>query len=133
MNAALLGKLFGQEQRWVGPCTVIMDAEAAVQSLGVDSIIGGGAKSYAPRMVSGRVAADAVCLTQNALALLIVQQHKVRLSTGEEKQQQTLIVADAANIVAIEFLDTAILASLGLTPPPAKLGGSQHGLSAKPG
>ena len=28
MNSALLGKLFGQEQRWVGPCTVIMDAEA---------------------------------------------------------------------------------------------------------
>src|SRR5436309_1218814 len=131
MNPALLGKLFGQEQRWLGPCTVIMDAEAAVQSMGVDSIIGGGAKSYAPRLVSGRVAADAVCLSQDNSALLVVQHHKVRLNTGEEKIQQTLVIADAAHIVAIEFHDTAILANLGLTPPPAKLGGSQHGLSVK--
>ena len=132
MNSALLGKLFGQEQRWLGPCTVIMDAEAALQTLGVDSIIGGGAKSYAPRLVSGRIAADAVCLTQDGSALLISQQQKVRLNTGEEKIQQTVIIADAEHIVAIEFHDIAVLASLGLTPPPTKLGGSQHGLSVKP-
>lgn len=132
MNAALLGKLFGHEQRWTGPCTVIVDAEAAVQALGVDSIVGGGAKSYAPRMVSGRLAADSVCLTQDGSALLIVQYHKVRMNTGEEKFQQTLIIADASRIAAIEFLDTSVLANLGLTPPPAKLGGSQHGLSVKP-
>lgn len=131
MNTALLGKLFGQEQRWLGPCTVIMDAEAALQALGVDSIIGGGAKSYAPRLVSGRIPADAVCLTQDGLALLISQQQKVRLNTGEEKIQQTLIVADAERIVAVEFHDTAVLANLGLTPPPTKLSGSQHGLSVK--
>lgn len=132
MNSALLGKLFGQDQRWLGPCTVITSAEASVQSMGVDSIVGGGAKSYAPRMVSGRVAADAVCLTEDRSALMIVQQHKVRLNTGEEKVQQTLIIADAASVVAIEFLDTAMLANFGLTPPPSKLGGSQHGLSVKP-
>ena len=45
MNAGLLGKLFGRDQLWHGPCTVILDAEAGVYALGVDSIVSGGAKS----------------------------------------------------------------------------------------
>lgn len=127
MNAALLVKIFGREQRWHGPCVVVMDAEAAVQSLGVDSIIGGGTKNYAPRMVSGRVLADALCVLQDGSTVVILKQEKVRATTGEETVKQTVTVADAAHVVAIEFLDNAVLGSLGLGAPPVRLGGSHHG------
>jgi hypothetical protein len=127
MNAALLGKIFGREQRWTGPCVIVMDAEAAMQALGVDSIIGGGAKSYAPRAVSGRILADAACLLQDGSAIVILQQQKTRQSTGEEKVQQTLIVADTTHVVAIEFPDTSALATLGLTAPAIRTTGSHHG------
>lgn len=129
MNAVLLAKIFGQEQRWAGTCTIVMDAEAAVQAMGVDSIIGGGAKSYAPRMVSGRINADAVCLLKDGAALAIVQQQKLRSTTGEETLKQTLIVADTAHVVAVEFSDINVLANLGMSPPPQRLGGSHHGLN----
>lgn len=129
MNTALLTKMFGKEQRWCGSCTVVMDAEATVQALGVDSIVGGGTKAYSPRMVSGRIHGDAVCLVADGSALLIVQQQKVRSATGEEILKQTLIVADSTHIVAVEFADTNVLASLGLPPPPQRLSGSQHGLN----
>ena len=55
MNVPLLEKIFGRDQRWQGPCTVIVNAEAALYALGQDSIVGGGAKQYAPRMISGRI------------------------------------------------------------------------------
>jgi hypothetical protein len=132
MNAVLLGKIFGREQRWLGPCVVVMNAEAAVQALGTDSIIGGGAKSYAPRMVSGRIFADACCLTQDGTALIILQQQKFRASTGEEKIQQTLIIGDTANIVAVEFPDTNVLANLGLTAPVIRPTGSSHHGTPRP-
>lgn len=132
MNSALLVKIFGREQRWQGPCTVVMDAEAAVQSLGVDSIMGGGNKSYAPRMVSGRVAADSVCLLQDASALIIVQQQKLRSPSGEETIKNTLIVADTAHVVAVEFGDTGNLSNLGLSTPPQRPGGSHHGTQTRP-
>lgn len=127
MNVALLSKIFGREQRWHGPCVVIMDAEAAVQSLGVDSIVGGGAKNYAPRMVSGRVLADALCLLQDGATLVILKQEKMRATTGEETVKQTVTLADTAHVVAIEFLDNAVLAALGLGAPPVRAGGSHHG------
>lgn len=132
MNAALLGKMFGREQRWHGPCVIVMDAEAAVQALGVDSIIGGGAKNYAPRMVSGRINADAVCLSQDGSTLVILQQQKLRSTTGEETVKQTVTVADAARVVAVEYTDTAVLSSLGLTSPPVRPGGSHHGTIRPP-
>lgn len=127
MNVALLAKIFGREQRWHGPCVIVVDAEAAVQSLGVDSIIGGGAKNYAPRMVSGRINADAVCLTQDGSCLVILKQEKIRSTTGEETVKQTVTVADAGMVAAIEFTDNAVLASLGLGAPPTRIGGSHHG------
>ena len=37
----------------------------------------------------------------------------------------------APSAPGLEFHDTTLLANFGLTPPPAKLGGSQHGLSVK--
>lgn len=131
MNAALLGKIFGREQRWHGPCVIVMDAEAAVQSLGVDSIVGGGAKNYAPRMVSGRVLADSVCLTQDGTALVILKQDKIRSTTGEETIKQSVTVADAVRVAAVEFSDSAVLTALGLAAPPPRPGGSHHG-TAKP-
>jgi hypothetical protein len=118
MNTALLGKLFGSEQRWLGPCTIVLDADATVQTTGVDSIVGGGAKSYAPRLVSGRIAADSVCLVPgDASALVILQQQKTRGSSGEETVKQALIIADAAHVVAVEFPDMQPLTSLGLALP----------------
>src|SRR5438309_2088297 len=62
MNVKLLGKLFGIDGRWSGPCTVIVDADADVQSISNDSIVQGGMKSFAPRLITGRVTADAVRL-----------------------------------------------------------------------
>lgn len=132
MNASLLVKMFGREQRWHGPCVIVLDAEASVQSLGVDSILGGGAKQYAPRMVSGRVNADAVCLVQDGSAIVALQQQKMRASTGEETIKQTLIVADAANVVSVEFSDTSMLTNLGLSIPSFRLGGSHHGTQPRP-
>lgn len=117
MNAALLGKLFGHDQRWLGPCVVVLDAEATIQTQGTDSIIGGGAKSYAPRSVSGRIQADAACLLQDGSALVLLQQQKNRSTTGEETLRQTLTIADTAHVVAVEFNDTKALGSLGLSPP----------------
>jgi hypothetical protein len=127
MDGNLLGKLFGREQKWQAPCTVILAAEAALKNHGADSIVSGGVKMYAPRTVSGRVSADAVCLVQDASALLIVQQQKVRQDTGEETVKQSLTVVDPSQVAAVEFLDTAPLASLGLTPPVIR--GSSPGFS----
>jgi hypothetical protein len=132
MNAVLLGKIFGREQRWLGPCVVVMNAEASMQALGTDSIVGGGAKQYAPRMVSGRIIADACCLTQDGSALIILQATKHRASTGEEKILTTLVVADTAHIVAVEFPDTNVLSNLGLTAPVIRPTGSSHHGTARP-
>src|SRR5207253_1803695 len=51
MDARLLGKLFGHEQRWHGPCTVIVDSDASIIAIGADSIGSSATKSYAPRLV----------------------------------------------------------------------------------
>ena len=90
MDAGLLSKLFGSDQRWHGACTVIMNAEAALRTHGSDSIVSGGVKMFAPRTVSGRINADAVCLLQDHSALLIIQQQKVRQDTGEDVIKQFL-------------------------------------------
>jgi hypothetical protein len=132
MNAALLEKIFGRDQRWHGPCTVILDAEAGVTALGVDSIVGGGAKFYAPRMVSGRVSADSVCLLEDLSAVLLVQNQKVRQNTGEESLRQTLTIADVAHVVAVEMPETSALGALGVSNPPRQLSSSQSGYFARP-
>jgi hypothetical protein len=135
MDAALLQKLFGKDQRWHGPCTIVMNGEAALKTHGSDSIISGGVKMYAPRTVSGRVCADAVCLLEDCSAFLLVQQHKVRQDTGEESVKQFLIVADPAEVIAVEFVDTAALAILGLQAPTIRTGPgspSQQGTYPRP-
>jgi len=127
MHVELLGKIFGHDQKWHGPCTLIMDCPAAVATLGVDSLLGGGTKQYAPRMVSGRLPADHVCLLEGGQALVFLQQHKIRHPSGEEVVKQTLTVADAAHVVAVEFSDTRLLEALNLSMPPARPAGSAHG------
>jgi hypothetical protein len=117
MDAALLGKLLGRDQHWQGPCTVILDADATIQTGGTDAIGAGSMKTYAPRMVSGRINVDFVCLLADGQALAMVQQQRTRQQTGEEAIKNTLTVADAAHVVAIEFADLGPLANLGLSPP----------------
>ena len=102
-----------------------------MQSLGSDSIVGGGANSIARWW--WRINADACCLTQDGSALIILQASKHRASTGEEKILTTLVVADTAHIVAVEFPDTNVLSNLGLTAPVIRpTGSSSHHGTARP-
>jgi hypothetical protein len=119
MQARVLAKLFGHQKQWHGPCTVVLDADATIQASGTDSIINAGAKMYAPRLVSGRVTADAVCLLPEELSLVIVQQTRIRQATGEDQMHQTVTIVDVAHVAAVEFADARSLAALGLPEPPA--------------
>ena len=119
MNAGLLAKMFGQERQWRGPCTVVLDADAAIQPVGNDSVVNSGAKMYAPRLISGRVAADAACLLATEGALLLVQVQKIRQATGQDLTRQTLVVVSLDHIAAIEFADVSLVKALGLPDPPA--------------
>jgi len=134
MDAGLLSKLFGKSQEWQGPCVVVIDAEASVQTVGADSVAGGGTKLYAPRAVSGRIAADSVLLLQDGSALLLIQQFRVRQATGEEVVKQTLTVADPRRVVAVEFAEgsTWALQAMGLTAPPIRPAGSHSGIITRP-
>jgi hypothetical protein len=118
MNARLLGKYFGAEKQWKGPCVVVLTADAAIQSIGADSIMQGGAKAYAPRLISGRVIADSACLLAEEHAILLVQTQRIRQATGEDLTQQTLLVVDLTHVAAVEFPDASPLAALGVKPPP---------------
>jgi hypothetical protein len=134
MNAALLSKIFGRDQQWHGPCTVLMHGEAAVATQGVDSLLGGGTKQYAPRVISGRITADAICLLHDGSALLLVQQQKTKQTTGEEVVRQILTVADTAFVMGVEFPDTGNLAVLGVNAPATRTSsGSHHGNTPPPG
>lgn len=132
MEVALLGKLLGRDQQWRGACTLIVDAEASVQTIGADSIVQAGAKVYAPRLISGRIMADNVLLLADNSAVLVLQQQRIRQATGEEVTKQTLTVLDPRSIVGIEFMDTAPLAALGILPPAPKAGGSHSGVHQRP-
>jgi len=117
MNAVLLAKYFGSDRQWRGPCVVILDADATIQTSGSDAIVQSGAKVYAPRMISGRVAADFACLLPQEESLLLVQSHRIRQATGEDLHQQTLFVVALEHVAAIEFNDWAALKAFGVTPP----------------
>src|SRR5580704_9615137 len=120
MNAKLLIKYFGPDRQWRGPCVVVLTADAAIQVTGSDSIMQGGAKSYAPRLISGRVAADSVCLLADENALFLVQTQRIRQATGEDQTQRTLVVVDLGHVAAIEFADVESLAAFGVGPPPGR-------------
>jgi hypothetical protein len=117
VNAVLIEKLLGGDREWSGPCVVVLDAEASVKTPGPDSIQGGGQKSYAPRFSSGRIEADTCCLLKDHGALLMVAQQSQKDGTGAVKLRQTLVVADLAHVVAVEFAKLAPLARLGVEPP----------------
>jgi hypothetical protein len=122
MDAALLSKLFGQNSAWQGPCTVVVDAAAAVVPIGPDSFGSSANKQYAPRITSGRIAADSAAWLPEHRAVLLTQQQRVRQAAGEDVLKQTVTVIDAAHVVAVEFADAAVLAGLGVpapAPPPA--------------
>ena len=117
MNANLLGKLFGTDGRWSGPCVVILDADADVHAVGNDSIVQGGLKSFAPRLITGRLVADAVRLMPDAEALLLVQKTVIRQQTGEDILKQALLVVDTNHVAAVEFAGLGALSTLGISPP----------------
>jgi hypothetical protein len=135
MDIALLKKFFGTEQQWHGACTVILDANASVFVGGTDAIGTGGLKAYAPRIISGRIIAEAVCLLRDNTALVLLQQQRTKTATGEEVVKHTLTLADPGHVIAIEFAEAVpqALQAIGLTIPPAiKPGGSHSGVHAKP-
>src|SRR5262245_32748935 len=126
MQPALLGKLFGSRE-WSGPCTVILDADATIQTSGTDAIINAGMKVFAPRLISGRVAADAVCFLAEVEALVMVQHVRIRQAGGEDQFQQTVYIASAHHVSAIEFPDGKPLSTLGVSaPPPPPAGPTKH-------
>ncbi|HLW64631.1 MAG TPA: hypothetical protein VKS79_04875 [Gemmataceae bacterium] len=117
MNAGLLATMFGSGGRWSGPCTLIVNADASVEAVGNDSIIQGGQKSYAPRLITGRVVVDAVRLLPEQAALVAVRKHVVRQSTGEDRVEFTMLVVNMDHVVGVEFRDLRTLSELGIRPP----------------
>jgi hypothetical protein len=120
MQTALLTRYFGTDRQWRGPCTVILDAHASIQTSGTDSIVQSGTKVYAPRLISGRVPADAICLLPDENVLVLVQTARIRQATGEDLTQQTLLIVTLGHVAAIEFPDIKPLQALGISPPPVK-------------
>jgi hypothetical protein len=117
MHVKLLSKYFGADRQWRGPCVVVLTADATIQSTGSDSIMQGGTKAYSPRLISGRVAGDSVCLLADDNALLLVQTQRIRQATGEDLTQRTLVVVDLEHVAAVEFPDVEPLAAFGVSPP----------------
>jgi hypothetical protein len=119
MDAGLLAKIFGHRQEWHGPCTVVLKADVSIQTVGNDSSHGAGAKMYAPRCVSGRVATDSVCLLKDGSALVVVHQYKIQQETGKDATRQLLMVINPPSVIAIEFPEIMplVLQALGLGIP----------------
>lgn len=132
MDAALLTRIFGNDQRWQGPCTVILDADATMQVIGADAIVGSGTKVYAPRVISGRLQADQVCWLADGSALVVMQSQRTRVSNSEEMVKQTVTIIDPRTVSAVEFQDVSPLAGLGLTPPTTRSQGSHPGIHPRP-
>jgi hypothetical protein len=117
MNLELLEKLVGGDREWSGPCTVILDADAVVQSSGPDHIMGGGLKTYAPRHASGRLDADTCLLMKDHQALILVRQMAYKDSTGSDCIKQSMLVVDTKHVVALEYPHTHALKKLDVPPP----------------
>jgi hypothetical protein len=117
MNAQLLTKLFGTDGRWCGGCTVILNAEANIQPISNDVIVTGGIKSFAPRLITGRIAADAVKLLPEMSTLLLIQKTVIRQQTGDDLIKRTLSIVDVNHVVAIEFAELDALDRLGVAAP----------------
>ena len=118
MDAAFLDRLLGGSRRWAGPCTVVLDAAASVKTPGPDSIVAGGQRSYAPRVSSGRLNADAVLLLREEGVLVILEQLRVKDNVGVSHTKQTLAVVDVAHVVGLEYDHVGVLKALNLPDPP---------------
>ncbi len=118
MNAGVLNKLFGNQKHWHGPCTIVVDADAAIQSSGTDAIVNAGVKMFAPRLISGRIEADSACFLADDQVLVVVQQTRIRQATGDDQFQNTVLILDAAHVAVVEFAGAKPLAALGLSDPP---------------
>jgi len=117
MNTRLLAKLFGPEGAWSGPCTVIVDADVSVQSIGSDSIVQGGLKSYSPRLITGRLAADAARLLPEEKAIVVVQKQVIRKNADTDVVQHKMLVVNVDHVAAVEFDGLRALETLGLPAP----------------
>jgi hypothetical protein len=118
MNVGMIERLLGGDRVWSGPCTVVLDADAMLIASGSDTILGGGVKQYAPRTPTGRLDADTCCLMKNEGALVVARHSVHKDGTGAEQVRQTVLVADAAHVAALEFNGTDAAKSLGLSTPP---------------
>ena len=116
MDASLLAMLFGSEPRWSGPCTVIVDANANVLPIGADAIVQGGVKAFAPRLITGRLQADAALFLPKQQALVLTRK-TVSRSGGADQITHTLHVVDIHHLVALEFDQLDPLTKLGIAAP----------------
>lgn len=135
MDIGLLKKLFGTDQQWHGACTVILDAESTVQAVGADALGAAGMKNWAPRTISGRITADAVCMLRDNTAIVLLQTNRTKTATGEEQVKHVMTLADPSHVVGIEYLDAVpqALTAIGLAMPVSKPGAtSNSGLHQKP-
>jgi hypothetical protein len=119
VDAGFLERLLGGDRTWSSPCTVIVAAEAAVRTPGPDSIVAGGQKSYAPRVSTGRLTADAVMLLKDEKVVLTVEQVRLKDNTGQTHVKRTLTVVDVSYVVGVEFEHVQALKVLGVGDPPA--------------
>jgi hypothetical protein len=119
VDAGFLERLLGQSRTWSGPCVVILDAAAAINTPGPDAIIVGGQKQYAPRVPTGRIPADAVILLKEEQALVVVEQQYHKDNTGQTRIKRQISVVDVNWVVGLEYTNTAPLKMLGLSEPPA--------------
>ena len=118
MDAGFLDRLLGGSRRWAGPCTVILDAEAAVKTPGPDSVVAGGQKQYAPRVSTGRLTADAVMLLKEEGVLLITEQVRFKDNVGVSHTKQTLAVVGVGHVVGLEYDHINVLKTLNVPDPP---------------
>ncbi len=116
MDSSLLTMLFGSEPRWSGPCTVIVDANASVQSIGADAIVQGGVKAFAPRLITGRLQADQALYLPKQQAIVLARKTVTRAG-GADQVAHTLQVVNIQHLVAIEFDQLEPLAKLGIAAP----------------
>jgi len=119
VDAGLLERLLGGNRAWSGPCVVILDADARVQIPGTDSIISGGQKMYAPRVATGRIAADTVMLLPDERALVVVDRVWSKDHVGQTVVKQTMTVVNVDRVVGVEFDNIGPLKALGVQVPPA--------------
>ena len=118
MQAAVLGKMFGTEKAWHGPCFVVLNADVTIQTFGTDAIVNAGTKLYAPRLASGRITVDAVCFVPDDGVLVVQQVQRIRQSALEDQIKITYFVLDPGHVAAFEFADAKAILALGLTEPP---------------